>query len=93
MGCLHCGLSRVKPGVKEFSMKQVLIERGFTYTGACNCHGGKTEWYENSMFPNFRMEIGTTNYWVRQRQTIQWQAISYGNQHSFDSDLNKYFPL
>lgn len=74
-------------------MREILLQRGFKQVGSCNCHGGTTYWFEHVNHPDWRMEVGTASYWVKQRHrpNPNFNTVDFGNQSTFNEKLNKYF--
>ncbi len=87
MACLSCGFGWSNKIIKKFHVKQYLESIGFKYTGSCNCNGGHTDNYENG---SVRVDIGTSAYWIKKRNPIQWSTVSYGNQSQLKNDLQKW---
>ncbi len=68
-------------------MKEHLLANGFKQTGSCFCRGFQTHDYENG---TTKVELSTTNYWIKRRNPVQWGTVSYGNQAQFQDDLQKW---
>lgn len=94
MGCLSCGAGGIKPTTVKLhlNMKEQLIALGFEFKGSCNCHGGTSYHYDHPAKPNMRMEVGTSNYWVKTKDnSINYRTIDFGNTQTFNEALQKHF--
>lgn len=93
MGCLLCGFGGSQSSSKKLPvMNQRLKDLGFVYVSSCHCHGPVSYTYS---YPNttYRIEVSSSQVWIKVPNPIAFSVIDFGNQDRFDEFLNKYFGL